>query len=157
MNILLFSALGFAFLFSAAETEKKAVLPGILFETGRVFLGASAVAAVLYWGPAKTGFVRQDFMLAAVPAVYLLCSAARLPQIYFAAVCGLGFGINGLADLGVSVFLFAAFRILLISFRHRALFFRPPAFSAGLPLLTAQAFWISLFLAGLVLLPRLPH
>ena len=163
MNLVLFSAAGFAFLFSLIHIEKEETLKKILTQTLQIGLGISVLAGCGMVGY-RFNLRKEEISLAAFILAYLVCVSSKRPWIYFITVCGLGFPLLAHVPaaetlLGVlqTVTLFAGFRILMLGLRARVLFFRAPVPFFGMPLFLVQAFWASLILAVFIVFFPLPQ
>lgn len=156
MNTLFFSAAGFAFLFSLKGV--KSAPRDVLQETFQIF----SCVAVLVGAAGLIPVSKQDFLIWMIPAVFTVCSLARRPVIYFFCICGLVFPFLESrvpfklpAGMLIASAVFASFRLLMLGFQERALFFRAPERFAGMPFLLVQAFWASLLIAAWLFFPYL--
>jgi hypothetical protein len=160
MNSLLFTAIGFAFL-GSLKGEK--TTPRRIFEeTFQIFSCVAVLAGAALLLKSQFPLRKDEFALGMIPAVYGVCALARRPLVFFFCICGLTFpfldsGYSGglLAGILGSAALFAGFRLIVLGFQERSLFYRPPAFFSGMPLLLIQAFWASLLLTAWMLVPYL--
>jgi hypothetical protein len=160
MNTLLFTSLGFAFLF--ALKEEKPSPRSILDQTFQIFACVALVAGAMALASERLHFEKQDFAVWALPAVFAACSFARRPAVYSFSICGLAcpfldtdLALRVPSALVLSAALFASFRLMLLGLQERSLFYRPPDRLAGLPLLLIQAFLASLLIAAWIILPHL--
>ena len=143
MNLLLFAAAGFGFLFSL---EKEESFKKILIQTAQIFFGIVLVLMIRSVLEKFLGLQKEESGLAVIPVIYAVNALARLPFLIFLSIAGLslpGFALP-------TVLFFAAFRVFMLSFRARALFFRAPSSWAGAPVFLIQAFWVSLVLAAFI-------